>query len=216
MLDADALANRKIAKWAGREIDLAQPLVFDDHELLLTFDDGPTVSTKDNVETLGKFGLTAVFFMIGHLADQHPEIVRDTLAQGHVVGSHTATHADLRTLSIHAARREIDEGHAALIRASRPAAPAPFFRFPYLRDNAQLRRMVETLGLTIMDIDVDTRDWSRRYAWTNLYRSISRIEEGGRGIVLLHDVPVTRNALPAMLQSLGARGFRFLRPVVGK
>jgi peptidoglycan-N-acetylglucosamine deacetylase len=59
----------------------------------LTFDDGPhPIYTPELLDVLDKYKVKATFFMIGREMDKYPDIVRDVVKRGHVVGNHTYTH----------------------------------------------------------------------------------------------------------------------------
>ena len=73
-----------------------QTLPLDDHEVVLTFDDGPWPPTTPRVlATLARECVRATFFLIGKPASEHPELVRRIAAEGHTVGHHTWLHRSL-------------------------------------------------------------------------------------------------------------------------
>lgn len=62
--------------------------------ILLTFDDGPDPDVTPRVlDVLDKHGHRAIFFVIGSKAEAHPELVREIVRRGHVVGNHTYRHS---------------------------------------------------------------------------------------------------------------------------
>jgi peptidoglycan/xylan/chitin deacetylase (PgdA/CDA1 family) len=64
-----------------------------DGPLLLTFDDGPHPErTPALLDALDDLGETAVFFLIGENARKHPDLVREIVRRGHMLGNHTLTH----------------------------------------------------------------------------------------------------------------------------
>src|SRR3954467_14794930 len=66
-----------------------------DHEVVLTFDDGPWVgNTPAVLKALADECTTGIFFSIGKHATYYPEILRQVLAAGHTIGSHTWSHAN--------------------------------------------------------------------------------------------------------------------------
>ncbi len=105
-----------------------------------TFDDGPDPTFTPRVlDVLARYGARATFFVVGERAEAHPELVRAIAAGGHVLGSHTQTHA----LSFHAAgvrnaRDEVRRGADAIARivGRRPRLfrPPQGVRTPFLRD----------------------------------------------------------------------------------
>ena len=59
----------------------------------LTYDDGPhPIYTPQILDILDRYGVKATFFMVGKSMEQYPDIVRDVIKRGHVVGNHTYTH----------------------------------------------------------------------------------------------------------------------------
>src|SRR5579863_4497458 len=64
-----------------------------DHEVVLTFDDGPLPKNSNKVlDILADECVKATFFTIGDQARANPEGVRKLLAAGHTIGTHTQTH----------------------------------------------------------------------------------------------------------------------------
>src|ERR1035438_8316320 len=62
----------------------------------LTFDDGPDpVTTPRVLDILHQKQVPATFFVVGERAEQHPELVRRALAEGHLVENHTWSHSPL-------------------------------------------------------------------------------------------------------------------------
>jgi peptidoglycan/xylan/chitin deacetylase (PgdA/CDA1 family) len=75
-------------------------------EIVLTFDDGPApLSTRPILAALAAQCTKATFFMVGEMAVEHADVVREVAEQGHTLGTHTWSHLQSKT----AGRRE-DEG----------------------------------------------------------------------------------------------------------
>src|SRR6185437_9333775 len=91
-----------------------QTLPLDDHEVVLTFDDGPWPATTPRVlAALAHECVHATFFLIGKSASEHPDLVRRIAAEGHTIGHHTWRHPSLKRMTLSAATEEIDRGIAA-------------------------------------------------------------------------------------------------------
>src|ERR1700749_756012 len=89
-----------------------------DHEVVLTFDDGPWPPTTPKVlDALAHECVLATFFLIGKPASEHPELVRRIAAMGHSIGHHTWTHFSLARMPQSNAFHEIDDGIAAVEKA---------------------------------------------------------------------------------------------------
>src|SRR3981081_447749 len=112
-----------------------QTLPLRDHEVVLTFDDGPWPPTTPRVlAALGQACARATCFLIGKPGSEHPELVRRIAAKGHTIGHHTWLHRSLMQINPSETTEEIDRGIAAVETALNGVATAvpstPFFRFP--------------------------------------------------------------------------------------
>mgnify|MGYP002625525224 CR=1 FL=1 len=66
----------------------------------LTFDDGPNPKyTRQILKILKKYNVKATFFVMGWAARKYPMLIKEMLAQGHVIASHTTSHKMLTKLS---------------------------------------------------------------------------------------------------------------------
>src|SRR5271165_7440735 len=63
-----------------------------DHEVILTFDDGPAATTPAILKALADQCVRATFFDIGRNAESLPEIARREVLDGHTVAHHTWSH----------------------------------------------------------------------------------------------------------------------------
>jgi peptidoglycan-N-acetylglucosamine deacetylase len=76
--------------------------------LYLTFDDGPhPAHTPALLDLLAEHGAHATFFAVGRDAQRHPELLQRILAEGHTLGNHSMTHAQLPRLAPPAQLEEI-------------------------------------------------------------------------------------------------------------
>src|SRR3982074_3105150 len=112
-----------------------ETLPLQDHEVVLTFDDGPLPPYSNQVlDILASQCVKATFFIIGRMARGFPEGVRKVRDVGHSIGTHTQNHPlSMNRMPIEHARQEIDDGIAATTAAlGGTGRPAPFFRIPGL------------------------------------------------------------------------------------
>lgn len=79
-------ASEETAKDKCEEKEEVRKIVF------LTFDDGPTKNTLKNLEILKKQGVKATFFIIGELAEENPDILKQVHEDGHEICIHTYNH----------------------------------------------------------------------------------------------------------------------------
>jgi len=195
--------------------DYGRTLPLEPGEVVLTFDDGPmSPYTPRVLETLAQHCVKAVFFLVGRNARNEPQTVRQILAAGHTIGTHTENHP-LRPMNPLRAEREISTGIATVSAALGDArAVAPFFRFPGLHHTAHGEHYLRARSIAAWSIDVDSHDWKRSSADRVLQNVLTRLDAKGRGIVLMHDMQLKTVAiLPTLLAELKARGYRIVHVV---
>lgn len=186
-----------------REVQVDEPVV------AITFDDGPNPrQTPLLLDILKERGIRATFFVVGRSAAAHPAILQRMVAEGHEVANHTWDHATLGEAGSDETRRQILMTNEA-IRAAVGKGPV-LIRPPYGRTNPTLDRwMARELGLTVVLWSVDSSDWKHRDP-IRVQAEIVRAAKPG-SIILAHDIHATTvSAMPATLDQLQARGFRFL------
>jgi peptidoglycan-N-acetylglucosamine deacetylase len=201
-----------------------QSLDLADHEVVLTFDDGPWPSTTPAVlDALAQQCVKATFFLIGRNAQAAPGLTRRELAEGHTLGHHTFSHpaATMRGLNDAMAREDINKGFEADDKAAYGKAEAdpkvPFFRFPGFADTPELVAWLESRNITIFGTDLWALDWQPMTPQEELAYVLGKLEIEKRGILLLHDTRRTTVAmLPLLLTELKKRGFRIVHIVPGK
>ncbi|MGB7368233.1 MAG: polysaccharide deacetylase family protein [Methylovirgula sp.] len=198
-----------------------QSLDLADHEVVLTFDDGPSPKTTPAVlAALAQQCVKATFFLIGRDAVAYPAIVRRELSEGHSIGNHTYSHPILRLLSDAAARRDIEQGFAAddeIAYGKAEMVPRmPFFRFPGFADTPALVTWLESRNIGIFGADLWASDWLKMTPDEERKLILERLEKAGRGILLLHDTKESTAAmLPALLSDLKTRGFKIVHIIPG-
>src|SRR5579864_1953287 len=196
-----------------------QTLPLQDHEVVLTFDDGPWPPTTPKVlAALAHECVHATFFLIGKPASEHPELVRRIAAEGHTIGTHTWTHANLGQIKPDAAIDQIDRGvaavEAALHGAGGSAKLAPFFRFPYFESTPATLDLLQSRGIMVFGADLWASDWNPMTPQQELKILADRLTAAHRGIILLHDPKGhTAAMLPAFLRYLRENNYRVVHLV---
>ena len=183
-----------------------------DKEVVLTFDDGPwPVNTPSVLKTLAEECTTGIFFPIGKHATYYPEILKQVLAAGHTVGSHTWSHAALvnKKLSEDQRKEEIEKGFSAVKWALGGKAPAPFFRFPALQHPPEMVTYLGTRNIAIFSCDLDSFDFKASKPDKVIETVMRKVDKLGKGIILMHDFQKhTAEALPELLKKLKAGGYK--------
>jgi peptidoglycan/xylan/chitin deacetylase (PgdA/CDA1 family) len=195
----------------------AETLPLQDHEVVLTFDDGPLPPHSNQVlDILASQCVKATFFIIGRMARSFPEGVRRVRDAGHSIGTHSQNHPlSMNRMPIERARQEIDDGIAATEAALGDGGGlAPFFRIPGLLRAEAVEDYLASKGIQTWSADFPADDW-RHVSSARVYDlAMKRIEAKGKGILLLHDIQArTVAALPRILHELKARGYRIVHIV---
>jgi cellulose synthase/poly-beta-1,6-N-acetylglucosamine synthase-like glycosyltransferase/peptidoglycan/xylan/chitin deacetylase (PgdA/CDA1 family) len=186
--------------------------------VVLTFDDGPDPKwTPQILDVLARHGVKATFFVVGTEVARYPEVVQAVVEQGHDLGVHTFTHADMAALSPWLRSLEYSQTQMAL--AATVGVTTPLIRFPYSSgasslDDTSWPVVVEAgqAGYVVVMSSVDSRDWETP--------GVDRIVEasippyGRSGVILLHDAGGDRSqtvaALDRLIPILKDQGYRFL------
>jgi peptidoglycan-N-acetylglucosamine deacetylase len=201
-----------------------------DKTIALTFDDGPAESTSELSTYLKGEGVKATFFINGVHVEGREEIVRQQIADGHLVGNHTHTHPFLTKLTATEIVEEVASTDRLLVDLA-PTTPL-YFRAPFGDWDANVQTTLSKspmskykgpVGWDVGDQLTATTaaDWA---CWQNgkaieacgdLY--LAEIRAKKKGIVLLHDGPPgapgdkTLAMVKYVLGVLKADGYRFVR-----
>jgi len=153
-------------------------------QLALTYDDGPNdPHTPRLLEVLAKHGVHATFFLIGRYVSQRPDLARDLVKAGHVVGNHTNTHPLLTLMSEAHIRKQLSDCQAALQQAV--GEHSSLFRPPYGGRRPAVLRIARELGLEPVMWNVTGYDWTAPPAAEIETKVASQIRGGD--VILLHD-----------------------------
>ena len=182
-----------------------------DKEVVLTFDDGPWPNnTAAVLKALAAECTKGLFFSVGKHASYHPEILKQVLAAGHTVGTHTFSHVNLNSkkMTEQQVRDELEKGFSA-VKMALGQAPAPFFRFPQLQHNPAAMTYLGTRNVAMFSTDLDSFDFRSQNADQIVNTVMTKVDKLGKGIILMHDFQkLTGEALPTLLQRLKAGGYK--------
>ncbi len=196
------------ARYAGQVVR-SRVRGFPEKLLALTFDDGPSTTVTPRIlETLREHGARATFFQLGSAIAADGDITRRVFAEGHAVGNHSYSHPS--STSEAAAVSEL-ERTAELIEQCTGHAPE-LFRPPYGITKGNLNRAALSRGYVGVLWTISAADTDRRATAETIATNVIYTPNPG-DIVLMHDSAGhedTAEALPRILEELGAAGFRFV------
>ena len=196
-----------------------QTLPLRDHEVVLTFDDGPSPLTTPKVlAALAKECVHATFFLIGEHSADHPGLVRRIAADGNTVGHHTWDHPSLPKISLSHATDQIDRGIAAdemaLHGVAATTPSTPFFRFPNFESSPALLDLLQSREIAVFGADFWVSDWIRMTPEQEFKLLVGRLKNARKGIILMHDTKAwTAAMLPAFLRYLRNNGYHVVHLV---
>ncbi len=168
-------------QWYGRTFT---SLARGTKQLALTYDDGPNdPHTLRLLEVLARHQVQATFFQIGRYVQQRPEITREIVKAGHVVGNHTFTHPLLTFKSADEIRQQLSSCRSALQGAI--GDHANLFRPPFGGRRPTVLRIARELGLEPIMWNVTGYDWNAPPSAAIEQKVTMQIRGGD--VILLHD-----------------------------
>ncbi|MDU0201442.1 polysaccharide deacetylase family protein [Paenibacillus sp. MAH-36] len=183
-------------------------------KVALTFDDGPdTRFTPKVLDALKANQVKATFFVLGSQASSHPDIVRRIVREGHVIGNHSYSHANLPKLSVDKFQNQIMNTENVL-QGLIGYAPR-LIRPPYGAINEEQVRWVADHHYLIVNWNVDSLDWKSLNSEQVLNNIMQQTKPGS--IILQHsggadtqDLSGTVQAIGPLITKLKAAGYTFV------
>lgn len=177
-------------------------------KVAITFDCAwGTEYTDSLLQTLGREGVPATFFMVQFWAEKYPEYVRKIDEAGCEIGTHSATHSYMSRQSEAEIREELRSSCAAIEAVT--GKKVELFRAPYGDYDDLLIETAQSMGLYTIQWDVDSLDWKNLSAQEIALRIVNRVREGS--IILCHNNGLhTAEALPVVLDTLKNKGYTFV------
>lgn len=177
----------------------------DDKCCSLTFDAAwGNEDTQQLIDILGKYNVKATFFVVGSWVDKYPESVRALFDAGHEVMNHSNDHEHFNQLSTDEIIANVNACNDKLeaVTGVRPH----LFRCPYGEYDDHVVAAVNSMGIDMIQWDVDSLDW-KDYDASNIFQRVtSRVQPGS--IVLFHNAALhTPEALPSIIEYLIQNGY---------
>jgi peptidoglycan/xylan/chitin deacetylase (PgdA/CDA1 family) len=185
----------------------------DGRRVALSFDDGPDPDVTPTVlDALAQHSARATFFSIGRSLEEHPQLARRLVAEGHELGNHSWRHSRWQNFfGVSEQAREIERG-AQAIAAVTGSHERPLYRPPIGLKSPPLARAAAQHQLTLVAWSLHSRDTRTADPKRMAQRVLKRIRPGD--IVLMHDGhdrpgrhrPACAQAVPVILQGLREKG----------
>ena len=180
--------------------------------IYLTFDCGyENGYTGQILDALKKHGAPAAFFVVGHMIESAPDIVRRMAAEGHVVGNHTFHHPDMSSISQQDAFQKELDSLAQLYQQTTGRPLSRFYRPPQGKYSEENLKQAQALGYKTIFWSLAYVDWntdSQPTAEQAYSKLLPRIHNGA--IVLLHSTSRTNaEILDELLTKWENMGYTF-------
>ncbi len=182
------------------------------HQVALTFDDGPAADTRAVLDVLAARGVSATFFVVGDAINgSTAPLLAEMSAAGHSIQNHSRSHPPLASLpdAQIAAQLGVTSDRVEQATGVRPTC----FRPPYGSTSPRVVSGASQQGLTQVMWNVDTSDYKRPGAGTITARALASAD--GRPLtILMHDGGGSRgqtvSAVGPIIDGLRARGYEFV------
>lgn len=180
------------------------------NEVALTFDDGPNPPfSLQAADILQQYGAHGTFFEVGKAVAERPDITKELIARGEVVGNHSYYHGAFSYLDPRYPELQQTQD---VFRDKVGTCPA-LFRPPHGTHTPFMSHIVSSDGMTLVTWDVSALDWVETDSDRLAANILKKVKPGS--IILLHDGidgnigadrSVILRALPAILEGLKAKG----------
>lgn len=187
----------------------------DEKVLYLTFDCGyENGNTEPILDALKAHNAPATFFVVGHMLESAPDIVKRMVADGHTVGNHTYHHPDMSKISDEASFRKEMNDVTDLFREVTGTDMAMYYRPPQGKYSTSNLQMAKDMGYSTFFWSLAYVDWNTDAQPSHeeaMEKLMGRIHPGA--IVLLHSTSKTNGEiLDEVLTKWEEMGYTF-RPL---
>lgn len=186
----------------------------------LTFDDGPSVLTKEYLSVLKEEDVKATFFLIGQQVEgDMVDVVKQEIEEGHEIGIHTYCH---KANQIYASKESYcqDLEKTKLCLSKKLNIEPKLYRFPWGSANAYVQSYKEELTEEMKEEGLEYADWNVSGEDSVGCPSVSSILSNvckdypkyNDPVLLLHDSATCRatlEALPTIIKELKEKGYSF-------
>lgn len=151
----------------------------------LTFDDGPDPEVTPAVlDILAKYSARASFFCVGQRLQEHPELSRRIVSEGHLLGNHSFHHRGFGRLSLAEQWAEIRKTDNIISEFTQK--PSRYFRAPQGILPLPLFVRLAISGKTTAHWSMDSKDFAGGDA-KDISKRLLQMQPVGGDVILLHD-----------------------------
>lgn len=198
--------NRKILdKYQGLYMgNKEQKLVY------LTFDLGYEAGyTPKILEVLKQNEVKATFFITAHYVNTQPDLVKQMIDEGHIIGNHTVNHKSMPSCSLETIKKEVIDLHSAIY--DKFGYEMKFIRPPKGEYSERTVAYTNTLGYTSVMWSFGYDDWDEKKQGREEYGKKKILDNVHNGeIMLLHATSKDNaNILDDVIKEIKNMGYEF-------
>lgn len=173
-------------------------------KVALTFDDGPSLWSRELVDLLDELDVVATFFVLGSNVSYYPNELKYIVSHGHEIGNHSYSHPNFKKISLDMGLEEIQKTQDIVFQTIHRYPRV--FRFPYgvvqkdILKNTHLRSILWT---------ADSQDWCE-FNYKMIVEKVKKeIKEDG--VILFHDFRnYNEKAITQVVHDLKKEGYVFV------
>lgn len=170
----------------------------------LTFDDGPSIYTKDILEILKKHNVSATFFILGNKVPIYSDLLNEMLENGNIIGNHSYNHKWLVKLNENELKEQINKTNEEIYKYT--GYIPTILRPTYGSVNKKIKNIT---NMNIILWTVDTMDWKYKSVNKIIYKATNNLKDGD--IILMHDIyKRTALSLDKIITEIKKQGFEIV------
>lgn len=184
----------------------------DKNQVALTFNAAWEADEVEQVlQILNEYDAKCTFFVLGEFVEKNPEAIKMITEAGHEIANHSTSHPDMTTIAPEKISEEISRCDELISEVS--SNSVKLFRAPSGAYSNSVITVAKKLGHTVIQWDVDSRDWMTDSSINSIYKNCTTDTKSG-SIILFHigtKNGLTPEALPLVLDNLASQGFSFVK-----
>lgn len=158
------------------------------------------------LEIFKQKNVKVTFFVTGKWTAKFPDLVKRISDDGHEIGNHGYSHVHPNELSRQGLVQHIEKAEQTIYDTI--GVRTNLYAPPYGEYNKQVVETADQIGYKLIMWTADTIDWQRPSPEVILNRVIKKASKGG--IVLMHPIQQTVQALPTMIERLKEKGYQLV------
>lgn len=194
------------------------------HKVYLTFDDGPSIYTREILDILAEYDVKATFFVLGKESEDSKEMLKSIADEGHTIGMHSYTHNYSEIYaSVDSFAADLDKIRNYIYDTT--GVWSNIYRFPGGSSNKVSKLSMDTFARYLDEQGIVFFDWNSSSgdggsivfpADMLVENSMKGIQKRETTVILMHDSAgkkTTVEALPILLENILALEDTVILPI---